>query len=157
MKIVEQTDDDALEFLIKRVCYYGIHCSVPFILMRHWEEWVKDHTLSIDQHDLDLCDLFMEVQLFSQKVFFGRMTEKYCEGSEQRIAEESAENLHTKTVKQLAQLPEEFTTAIVTKELGINQNYAYVIIGRWVKDGLVVLKSDSKPKKYSKTDIGKTI
>jgi hypothetical protein len=125
--------------------------------MRHWEEWVKDHTLSIDQHDLDLCDLFMEVQLFSQKVFFGRMTEKYCEGSEQRIAEESAENLHTKTVKQLAQLPEEFTTAIVTKELGINQNYAYVIIGRWVKDGLVVLKSDSKPKKYQKTETGKTI
>ena len=157
MKIVEQTDDDALEFLVKRVCYYGIHCSVPFILMRHWEEWVKDHTLTIDQHDLDLCDLFMEVQLFAQKVFFGRMTEKYCEGSEQRIAEESAENLHTKTVKQLAQLPEEFTTTVVTKTLGINQNYAYVIIGRWVKDGLVALKSNSKPKKYQKTETGKTI
>ena len=157
MKIVEQTDDDALEFLIKRVCYYGIHCSVPFILMRHWEEWVKDHKLSIDQHDLDLCDLFMEVQLFSQKVFFGRMTEKYCEGSEQRIAEESAENLHTKTVKQLAQLPEEFTTSVITKELGITSNYAGVLINRWTKDGLVVVKSSNKPKKYSKTDIGKTI
>ena len=104
-----------------------------------------------------MCAQRKFVQLFSQKVFFGRMTEKYCEGSEQRIAEESAVNLHTKTVKQLAQLPEEFTTAIVTKELGINQNYAYVIIGRWVKDGLVVLKSDSKPKKYQKIETGKTI
>ena len=157
MKICEETDDDALEFMVKRVCYYGINCSVPYIIMRHWEEWVKDHTLSIDQHDLDLCELFMEVQLFSQKLYFGRMTEKYCEGSDQRIAEESAENMHTKTVSQLAKLPDEFTATACVKTLGVTKNYAWVLTHRWIKEGLVDLKEDSKPKKYFKTDKGKTV
>ena len=157
MDIVSATDDDALEFLIKRVCYYGIHCSVPFIIMRHWEEWVKDHKLSIDQHDLDLCELFMEVQLFSQKVFFGRMTEKYVVGSDQLIAEESAENIHTKTVQQLAQLPEEFTIASLQKTLGISNSYGRVLVSRWQKDGLINVDEKGKPRKYKKTEKGKTI
>ena len=157
MKICEETDDDALEFMVKRVCYYGINCSVPYIIMRHWEEWVKDHTLSIDQHDLDLCELFMEVQLFSQKLYFGRMAEKYCEGSDKRIAQESAENMHTKTVGLLARLPEEFTATACVKALGVTQNYARVLVCRWQKDGLVTLREDSKPKKYLKTDKGKIV
>ena len=157
MDIVSATDDDALEFLIKRVCYYGIHCSVPFILMRHWEEWVKDHKLSIDQHDLDLCELFMEVQLFSQKVFFGRMTENYVVGSDKLIAEESAENIHTKTVQQLSQLTEEFTITSLQKVLGVSNSYGRVLVSRWQKDGLVGVDVNVKPRKYFKTEKGKTV
>ena len=157
MKIVEQTDDDALEFLIKRVCYYGIHCSVPFILMRHWEEWVKDHKLSIDQHDLDLCDLFMEVQLFSQKNYFGKMTETYCENSHKQVEEQSSDNLHTKTVSMLRQLQNEFTSTDLSKTCGVTKEYARVLIQRWQRDELIMPKDNKRPRKYFKTKKGEIV
>ena len=31
--------DKADEMMVKRVAYYGINVSVPFIMMRHWDEW----------------------------------------------------------------------------------------------------------------------
>jgi hypothetical protein len=157
MMIAAQSKDEALAFMIKRVSYYGINCSVPFILMRHWDEWQAKHTLTMDEHDFELCDLFMEVQLFSQKNYFGRMTEKYCENSHKQVEEQSSENIHTKTVTMLRQMPNEFSRMVLMKKLGIAQSYAGVLISRWLRDELVVQKNDKKPRKYIKTKKGEIV
>ena len=157
MKIAEQSDDEALAFLIKRVSYYGINCSVPFILMRHWEEWQEKKTLTIDEKDLELCELFMEVQLFSQKNYFGKMTEKYCENSHKQVEEQSSDNLHTKTVAILRQQPNEFTSTALAKTCSVSKEYARVLIQRWLKDELIIQKDNKKPRKYQKTKKGEIV
>ena len=43
--------------------------------MRHWQVFNEKHELPIDQKDKDLVLLIMEVQLFSQKIYFGKFTE----------------------------------------------------------------------------------
>lgn len=157
MNIAGKSNDEALAFMIKRVSYYGINCSVPFILMRHWDEWQAEHSLTMDEHDFELCDLFMEVQLFSQKNYFGRMTEKYCENSHRQVEEQSSENIHTKTVSMLRQLPNEFTHTEAMKKLGLTKSYACVLIARWRKDELIDIKVDKRPKKYFKTKKGEIV
>ena len=157
MNIAGQSDDEALAFLIKRISYYGINCSVPFIIMRHWEEWQEKKTLTIDEKDLDLCELFMEVQLFSQKNYFGKMTEKYCENSHKQVEEQSSGNLHTKTVAMLRQQPNEFTSTAMAKTCSISKDYARVLIQRWLKDELIIQKDNKKPRKYQKTKKGEIV
>jgi hypothetical protein len=157
MNIAGQSNDEALAFLIKRVSYYGINCSVPFILMRHWEEWQEKKTLTIDEKDLELCELFMEVQLFSQKNYFGKMTEKYCENSHRQVEEQSSENLHTKTVAMLRQQPNEITANALAKTCGISKDYARVLIQRWLKDELIIQKDNKRPRKYQKTKKGEIV
>ena len=39
MEIAEFNGDKADRTLLKRIPYYGIGISLPFILMRHWDEW----------------------------------------------------------------------------------------------------------------------
>ena len=56
-----------------------------------------------------------------------------------------------------SKLPDEFTATACVKTLGVTKNYAWVLTHRWIKEGLVDLKEDSKPKKYFKTDKGKTV
>ena len=157
MQIAGESDDEALAFLIKRISYYGINCSVPFILMRHWEEWQKSKTLKLDQKDFDLCELFMEVQLFSQKLYFGKMTETYCEQSHERVEEELSGNLNTKTVAMLRQMPPTFTLSDLRKTTGVLQNYAYSLICRWTKDGLIQTGDRKKHKTYCKTKKGELV
>ena len=157
MQIAGQSNDEALAFLIKRISYYGINCSVPFIIMRHWEEWQEKKTLTIDEKDLDLCELFMEVQLFSQKNYFGKMTETYCENSHKQVEEQSSGNLHTKTVAMLRQQPNEFTSTAMAKTCSISKDYARVLIQRWLKDELIIQKDNKKPRKYQKTKKGEIV
>ena len=157
MQIAGQSNDEALAFLIKRISYYGINCSVPFILMRHWEEWQEKKTLTIDEKDLDLCELFMEVQLFSQKNYFGKMTETYCENSHKQVEEQSSDNLHTKTVSMLRQLQNEFTSTDLSKTCGVTKEYARVLIQRWQRDELIMPKDNKRPRKYFKTKKGEIV
>ena len=157
MNIAGQSNDEALAFLIKRVSYYGINCSVPFILMRHWEEWQEKHALTMDEHDLYLCEIFMEVQLFSQKHYFGKMTEKYCENSHKQVEEQSSDNLHTKTVSYLRQLENEFTQNILSRKCSVSKDYARTLITRWLKDELISQKDNKKPRKYIKTRKGEIV
>jgi len=44
MAIAEVNNDHADALLLNRIAYYGIGVAVPYILMRHWEEWEKSRT-----------------------------------------------------------------------------------------------------------------
>ena len=62
MEIAEFNGDKADRSLLKRIPYYGIGISLPFILMRHWEEWQEHKTLTMDERDRRLCRLAMAIQ-----------------------------------------------------------------------------------------------
>ena len=62
MEIAEFNGDKADRTLLKRIPYYGIGISLPFILMRHWDEWQEKKTLTMDERDKRLCRLAMEIQ-----------------------------------------------------------------------------------------------
>ena len=48
MEIAEFNGDKADRTLLKRIPYYGIGISLPFILMRHWDEWQESRSLTMD-------------------------------------------------------------------------------------------------------------
>ena len=62
LEIAEFNGDKADRTLLKRIPYYGIGISLPFILMRHWDEWQEHRTLTMDDRDKRLCRLAMEIQ-----------------------------------------------------------------------------------------------
>jgi len=77
LEIAEFNGDKADRTLLKRIPYYGIGVSLPFILMRHWDEWQESKTLTMDDKDKRLCRLAMEIQYKCQQFFFGEMAFNY--------------------------------------------------------------------------------
>ena len=75
LEIAEFNGDKADRTLLKRIPYYGI--SLPFILMRHWDEWQEQRTLTMDDRDKRLCRLAMEIQYWCQQFFFDEMAFNY--------------------------------------------------------------------------------
>ena len=158
MKIAGETQDDCLAFLIKRVSYYGINVAVPFIIMRHWDTFKESGELKIDEHDKDLVNLIMEIQLYSQKIYFGKFTEHYFAERSSDISEKAPSNINTKTVQQLAKLPSEFTHTDMEKVFDMTRNYARLLTHRWIVEGLITKRERSKKAAiFDKTEKGKNV
>ena len=145
MSICEQEQDDVMSLLIRRVPYYGIHISAPFIIMRHWKEWSETATFKIDEKDKQLCNLVMEIQLYCQKYYFGKLAEAYYLDLNQDVAEKL--NVKEGKNKRLLQvMPLKFDYDKLCEIGGFELSYARVIVHRWVQEGLI-----------KKTKNGKTI
>lgn len=146
--IAELNEDDADYMLTLRVSYYGVCVAAPFILMRHWDEWQKDHTLNIDDTDKQLSELIMDIQYGCQHYFFGEYARAYYDNKE-RDAVANASHKHSKTRASFNALPESFVLNDVEACFNVNYNNAKVIVGRFIKDRLVERASKGKYKKVS--------
>ena len=144
MMLAKQDEDKISALLVKRVPYYGIHIAMPFILMRHWDEWSKKKTLKIDEKDKELCTLALEIQMCTQKHFFGGLAKAYYKN---KYADEQAKavNYYSKSDKLLDSLPNEFTQGKLMEVAEMNADVARVQVWRWVQD-----------KKVEKTGRGKS-
>jgi hypothetical protein len=118
--------------------------ALPFIIMRHWQVFNQTHELPIDQKDKDLVSLIMEVQLFSQKIYFGKFTEHYFEERSTDVSEKAPSTIDTKPHRQLAMLPETFTYKDIENMLGITSSYARVLVSRWMAEGFLVKEVNAK-------------
>jgi len=154
MKLAELEQDKITAMLVKRVPYYGLNVSVPFIVMRHWAEWQKSGTFKIDEKDKDLCSVILEIQLYTQKKFFGGQAKAYCENKE---ADEQSNkvNYYSKSDRLLESLPTEFTQEKLIEVANVSVEVARVQIWRWVKDKKVEKSGRGKTAKLTKI-IGKT-
>ena len=134
MEIAEFNGDKADRTLLKRIPYYGIGISLPFILMRHWEEWQEHHTLTMDDRDRRLCRLAMEVQYKCQHFFFGEMAYNY-------FADQNKELVHRRRTTRyddcFRKLPDDFKTQQFMEVFGVSQSAASRAINRFQKEGLV--------------------
>jgi hypothetical protein len=134
MEIAEFNGDKADRSLLKRIPYYGIGISLPFILMRHWEEWQESRSLTMDDKDRRLCRLAMEIQYKCQQFYFGEMAYNY-------FADQNKELVHRRRTTRydecFRKLPEEFKTQQFMDCFGCSNPTASRSINRFLEDGVV--------------------
>ena len=134
MEIAEFNGDKADRTLLKRIPYYGIGISLPFILMRHWEEWQEHKTLTMDDKDKRLCRLAMEIQYKCQQFFFGEMAFNYFADQNKEFVVRKRSSRYSECFRKL---PDEFKTQQFIEVFGISQQAASRAIIRFLEDGMV--------------------
>ena len=134
MEIAEFNDDKADRTLLKRVPYYGIGISLPFILMRHWEEWQEHKTLTMDDRDRRLCRLAMEIQYKCQQFYFGEMAFNYFADQNKELVQRRRSTRYDECFRKL---PEEFKTQQFIDCFGCSNPTASRAITRFIEDHIV--------------------
>ena len=149
MTLAKENNDKVTAMLVKRVPYYGLHIAVPFIFMRHYQEWMEKDTFKIDDIDKRLVDLCLEIQMCTQRYFFGGMAQAYYQNKD---AEEQANkvNYYSKSERLLDALPSTFTEEDVVRIGEMNINYVRVQLWRWQQDHKGTKTGRGKKAKYTK-------
>ena len=134
LEIAEFNGDKADKTLLKRIPYYGIGISLPFILMRHWEEWQESKTLTMDDRDKHLCRLAMEIQYRCQQFFFGEMAFNYFADQNKEFVQRRRTTRYDECVRKL---PDEFKTQQFMDCFGVSQSAAQRSIARLQQDQMI--------------------
>ena len=134
MEIAEFNGDKADRTLLKRIPYYGIGISLPFILMRHWEEWQEHKTLTMDDRDRRLCRLAMEIQYKCQQFYFGEMAYNYFADQNKEFVQRRRSTRYDECFRKL---PEEFKTQQFIDCFGCSNPTASRAITRFIEDHIV--------------------
>ena len=134
MEIAEFNGDKADRTLLKRIPYYGIGISLPYIVMRHWEEWQENHTLTMDEMDKRLCRLAMEIQYKCQQFFFGEMAFNYFADQNKEFVQRRRTTRYDECFRKL---PEEFKTQQFMDCFSCSQPTASRSITRFLDDGVI--------------------
>ena len=134
LEIAEFNSDKADRTLLKRIPYYGIGVSLPFILMRHWDEWQENKTLTMDDTDKRLCRLAMEIQYRCQQFFFGEMAFNYFADQNKEFVVRKRTTRYDECFRKL---PDEFRTQQFMDCFGCSQSSASKAITRFREDGVV--------------------
>ncbi len=114
--------DKADWLLIKRVPYYGINISAPYIDMRHWEEREKNGTYTPDDVDRSLVDLVLDIQYRTQHFWYYELHRKYYNDQLQEAAKQCRRT--NKFIECFRLLPEEFSTEVFSQTFGYANNRA---------------------------------
>ena len=121
--IAEFNDRDKADWLlIKRVPYYGISISVPWIDMKHTEEREQTGTYTIDDQDLALCDLVLDIQYRTQIFWYYDLHRMYYDNQMRDAAKQRRRT--NKFTECFRQLPEEFTTEMFAQVFGYANNHS---------------------------------
>ena len=134
MEIADFNSDKADRMLLKRIPYYGIGISLPFILMRHWDEWQESHTLTMDDRDKRLCRLAMEIQYRCQQFFFGEMAFNYFADQDKEFVVRKRSTRYSECFRKL---PEDFKTQQFMEVFGCSQQAASRAITRFRNDAVI--------------------
>ena len=134
LEIAEFNGDKADRTLLKRIPYYGIGVSLPFILMRHWDEWQESKSLTMDDIDKRLCRLAMEIQYRCQQFFFGEMAFNYFADQNKEFVQRRRTGRYEECFRKL---PDEFKTQQFMDGFGVSQSAAQRSIARLQQDKLI--------------------
>ena len=134
LEIAEFNGDKADRTLLKRIPYYGIGVSLPFILMRHWDEWQESKTLTMDDRDKRLCRLAMEIQYRCQQFFFGEMAFNYFADQNKEFVQRRRTGRYEECFRKL---PDEFKTQQFMDCFGVSQSAAQRSIARLQQDQMI--------------------
>ena len=115
--------DKADLMLIRRVGYYGINITAPFIDMRHWEEREKTGCYATDEIDERFCRLILEIQYRCQHHFFGALAYNYYD-NQARDAVANSTHHNTRFAQCFKLLPEKFTTEQFAETFNLENNNA---------------------------------
>lgn len=153
MEHAKLSNSKVIEYLCKRVAYYGLNVAVPFIIMRHWDSWEKDKSLPIDQTDKDFVTLIMDIQYFTQRLYFGRYAENYFKERQADYNETAISSERTELQAALAKLPNQFTRKDIEEALKMSRPTANRIIVKMLQENLI---KEQERKRSTKTTYIKT-
>ena len=121
--IAEFNDRDKADWLlIKRVPYYGISISAPYIDMRHWEEREKTGTYTPDDVDRSLVDLVLDIQYRTQIFWYYELHRLYYDN---QLRDAAKQRRRTNKFQECFRLlPDEFTTDKFAETFGYANNRA---------------------------------
>ena len=114
--------DKADWLLIKRVPYYGLNISAPYINMRHWQEREETGTYTPDDVDRALVDLVLDIQYRTQHYWFYDLHRQYYDNQLRDAAQQRRRT--TKFQDCFRLLPDEFTTEKFAEVFGYANNRA---------------------------------
>ena len=134
LEIAEFNGDKADRTLLKRIPYYGIGISLPFILMRHWDEWQEKKTLTMDERDKRLCRLAMEIQYKCQQFFFGEMAYNYFADQNKEFVVRKRSTRYSECFRKL---PDEFKTQQFVEVFNCSNPTASRAISRFLEDNVI--------------------
>ena len=119
--IAEFNDRDKADWLlIKRVPYYGISISAPYIDMRHWEEREKTGTYTPDDVDRSLVDLVLDIQYRTQHFWYYELHRLYYDN---QLRDAAKQRRRTNKFQECFRLlPDEFTTDKFAQVFGYANN-----------------------------------
>ena len=117
-------EDQADWLLIKRVPYYGINVSAPYIDMRHWQEREETGTYAIDDTDKRLCDLILDIQYRTQHHWFYELHRKYYDDQLNEAATQRRRTTKFQECFRLLPNDEEWTTEKFAQVYGYANNRA---------------------------------
>lgn len=120
--IAEFNNDQADWLLIKRVPYYGLNVSAPYIDMRHWEEREQTGTYTPDDVDRSLVDLVLDIQYRTQHYWYYELHRLYYDNQQRDAAQQKRRT--NKFIECFRLLPEEFTTDKFAQVFGYANNRA---------------------------------
>ena len=112
--------DQADWLLIKRVPYWGLNVSAPYVDMRHWEEREQTGTYQIDDTDRRLCDLVLDIQYRTQLHWFYDLHRLYFDNQLRDAAQQRRRT--NKFMDCFRELPKEFTTEKFAQVFGYANN-----------------------------------
>ena len=134
MEIAEFNGDKADRTLLKRIPYYGIGISLPFILMRHWDEWQQSKTLTMDDTDKRLCRLAMEIQYKCQHFYFGEMAFNYFADQNKEFVQRRRSTRYSECFRKL---PEVFKTQQLMDCFNCSSSAATRAITRFLNEKVI--------------------
>ena len=121
--IAEFNDRDKADWLlVKRVPYYGISISAPYIDMRHWQEREQTGTYTIDAQDLALCDLILDIQYRTQIFWYYELHRQYYDNQLRDAAQQRRRTTKFQECFRLLPDKEEFTTEKFAQIFGYANN-----------------------------------
>ena len=121
--IAEFNDRDKADWLlIKRVPYYGISISAPYIDMRHWEEREQTGTYTPDDVDRSLVDLVLDIQYRTQHFWYYELHRLYYDNQLRDAAKQKRRTSKFQECFRL--LPDEFSTEKFAQTFGYANNRA---------------------------------
>lgn len=142
MAEAKENNSKAQEMLLKRCGYHGLNYSLPFIVMRHWNQMRQDGSywcgdLETDEKDWQLCELLTNIQYACQHHYFMAMAEKYYDDQQRDVVVNTVRK--SRTVEAFNSLPTELTSIDVARCFGYEEgsSSARTKIKNLVKDGLI--------------------
>ena len=121
--IAEFNDRDKADWLlIKRVPYYGLSISAPYIDIRHWEEREQTGTYTPDDVDRALVDLVLDIQYRTQHFWYYELHRAYYDNQLRDAAKQCRRT--NKFIECFRLLPEEFSTEKFAQTFGYANNRA---------------------------------
>ena len=148
MAEIEKNKKDAQ--LCKRVAWYGINIAAPFVFMRHFKEWEEKRSFEIDKEDLALCRLVMDVQFYSQDIYFGKMAEMYFADKANNANAARTSNHYEATRSYWDALPATFAIEDLEKISGLIRKSCHTIVYRWKSQGYIEEKRVNSKKAFRK-------